>query len=440
MKNFEKADIITYVAINKNKSKFLPRNEQMIINRKLRDKLIRFLKEIQDNKNRPKMMKSFDGMMNEMHGQRVKDLYEYRKNGNHIVGLIDSQVPPELIYGINKFVPVGVCMGAGEVEKYVDIYTKELATPIRSMIGFLATGMCVFLNLSDYIIGTDLSYSLKKSTDLIKEIAKDIDVFCISYRKIDNKTEIDFTKLIRWIETISSGKGINRTRFIKYCKLYTSIRDKYKQIDRLRRDLNPPIDGCNNLWIEQLYPVEDPSKLLKELKKLHKELEQNIKKGIGYNENGEKKRVLLITPRIMPPFTEIYRLIERNGGLIVHEQTDMGITNIEYSLDKLISMTKNRNWPIEKAIRYVVESVNTNNSSSFTYVDKAELQRVIRDYTINAVICFNFQNIPEMDEKIKGIIEFIKTTKIPSMTIKSDYIEMYESENSLSKKIQDFLR
>ena len=349
MDNFEKADIITQVALNKNKSNFLPRGEQMVINRTLKDKLVRYLKEMQANPNRPKAMMDIDERMNQMHGQRVKDLYSYRREGNHVVALPDSQIPPELIYGIEHFVPVGVCMGAGEVEQYVDQITRGLATPIRSMIGFLATGMCVFYNLSDYVLGTNLSFSFERGTEIIKEITNDFNVFCLNYSKEIDKATIDFENLSQWIEKVSNGKGINRSRFIDYCKLYASIRKEYQAIAKLRSHSNPPIDGCNSLWIQQLYPVEEPRKLLQQLIKLHNELDQNIINGIGYNKNGDKKRVLLVTPRIMPPFAEIYRLIERSGGLVVLEQTDMGITNIDYNLDELLTIVQNDSGAFENA-------------------------------------------------------------------------------------------
>lgn len=440
MDNFEKSDIITQVAINKNRSNFLARGEQMVINRILKDKLVRFLGEMQSNGNRPKTMFVFDEMMNQMHGQRVRDLYNYRKEGNHVVALPDSQIPPELVYGIEGYVPVGVCMGAGEVEKHVEEKTQGLTTPVRSMIGFLTTGMCVFLNLSDYVLGTDLTYSLKRGTELIKETSADFDVYCIGFKKEDNKAIIDFKGLSNWIERLSNGRGINKNRFLEYCKIYSSIREEYKAINRLRKHQNPPIDGCNSLWIQQLYPVEEPTKLLKELKILHRELVENTEKGIGYNTNGEKKRVLLVTPRIMPPFAEIYRLIEKNGGLVVHEQTDMGITNIDYKAGKLLSIGKNEKESYEKSIRYIMESINTTDSSSFDNYEKTELKRLIEEYSIEAIICFNFKDSPEMDEKIKKIRKYSIDYRIPVKIIQTDYLEMYERESELSERIKDFLK
>ena len=439
MDNFEKADIITQVALNKNKSNFLPRGEQMVINRTLKDKLVRYLKEMQANPNRPKAMMDIDERMNQMHGQRVKDLYSYRREGNHVVALPDSQIPPELIYGIEHFVPVGVCMGAGEVEQYVDQITRGLATPIRSMIGFLATGMCVFYNLSDYVLGTNLSFSFERGTEIIKEITNDFNVFCLNYSKEIDKATIDFENLSQWIEKVSNGKGINRSRFIDYCKLYASIRKEYQAIAKLRSHSNPPIDGCNSLWIQQLYPVEEPRKLLQQLIKLHNELDQNIINGIGYNKNGDKKRVLLVTPRIMPPFAEIYRLIERSGGLVVLEQTDMGITNIDYNLDELLTIVQNDSGAFENSIRYIMESINTVESSSFVYSDKTDLKRKIEEYAIEAIICFNFRDCPEMDAKINNITEYGSALGIPLKTIQSDYLEMYDKETSLSEEIKDFL-
>lgn len=438
MKNFEKADIISQLAINKNKSKFLPKNEQMVINNQLKDKLLRFLVEMQSCQCRPAAMKIFDGMMNEMHGQRVKDLYGYRKEGNHVVAIIDSQLPPELIYGIDKFVPVGVCMGAGEVEKYADHFTRGLYSPFRSMIGFMTTGMCVFFNLSDFILGSNLSKSLKEATEIISKITSDFNVFCVNYHKSSDETKLEYEEFVGWVGKISEGSGFNRERFIEYAKLYASIRTEYKRITELRTHSNPPLDGCNTLWIQQLYPVEEPYKLLSALESLRKELEENIVNGIGYNIGQTRKRVLLITPRIMPPFTEIYRQIENNGGLVVCEHTDMGITNIDYQLDHLLCMAQGEMWNLEMAIRYVAESINRSDSSSFPSFSEKRLMQSIKNFNIDAVVCFNFMGSTEMDQKIVDITKYLHNEGIPVKTLRSDYLDMYQSEKHREQEFQLF--
>lgn len=439
MKNFEKADIITNVAFNKNKKQFLPRNEQLIINNVLKDKMLRFLTEIQSDPNRPSLMKVFDEMMNQMHGQRVKDLYAYRRSGNHVMALVDSNIPPELVYGLDGFVPVGVCMGAGEVEQYVDEFTKGMSSPVRSMIGFLKTGMCVFFNLSDFVIGTDLCPEIKKATGIIKNLSNDFNVHCINYNENENKIELNYDGLLDWINQSTNQKGINKERFLKFCRIYSELRETYQRIASLRALPNPPIDGRNSLWLQQLYPVQDPEVLLNALKQLEIELLANVSKGIGYNEHGKKKRVMLITPRIMPPFTEIYRLIELNEGLIVYEQTDMGITNINYQYNELNSIAESREWNQEEVIIYLMESVEKNDTSCFSDFNQDKILQAVNDYHVEAVVCFNFNDSEAMELKLTGITNLLKKLEIPVLQIQSDYLQLYEQDSVFARQIREFL-
>lgn len=439
MKNFEKADIITNVAFNKNKKQFLPRNEQLIINNVLKDKLLRFLTEVQSDPNRPSLMKVFDEMMNQMHGQRVKDLYAYRRSGNHVVALLDSNIPPELVYGLDGFVPVGVCMGAGEVEQYGDEFTKGMSSPVRSMIGFLKTGMCVFFNLSDFVVGTDLSPEIQKATEIIKNLSTDFNVHCINYSKYEKTIELNYDGLLYWINQITGGNGINKERFLKYSRIYSDLRETYQRISSLRALPNPPIDGRNSLWLHQLYPVQEPEVLLNALKQLEIELLANVSKGIGFNEHGEKRRVMLITPRIMPPFTEIYRLIELNGGLIIYEQTDMGITNINYQYNELHSIAKFQEWNQEEAIKYLMESIEINDVSCFSVFIQDKILQAINDYHVEAVVCFNFNNSEAMELKLTGIINLLKKLEIPVLLIQSDYLQFYDKEPVLARQMREFL-
>lgn len=439
MENFEKSDIITDVAFNKSKKHFLPRNEQMRINTILKNNLLRFLSEVQSQPQRPETMKMFDAMMNDMHGQRVKDLYNYRNNGMHVVAMLDSNIPHELIYGINGFIPVGICMGAGEVEEYVEDIADGLSTPVKSMIGFLKTGMCVFFNLADFVVGTNLCPDIVKASEIIEKSSSDFNVFNIKYQKHNESVTVDLNDLLIWINKVSGNKGLDRERFSEYCMLYSEIRNQYHKISELRALPNPPIDGRNSMWTQQIFSVQEPVTLLKALKNLYSELLQHVKDGIGYNPEGKRKRVLLICPRIMPPFTEIYRLIELSGGLIVHELTDMGIYNIKYQADSLIELVDDEiSWPVA-AVKYLVEQIDCNQASSFRCFDKDAIAKAISDYSIEAVICFNFDGCNEMDEKISGISNYLVDNKIPKLILRSDYMRIFSNSSDYRQKISDFL-
>lgn len=437
MKNFEKSSIISKAVYNKNTERFLPLDTQNKINETLKEKLFRFVNEIKSEKTRPQSMQLFDAIFNEMHGQRVKDLYNYRKEGNHVVALLCNAVPPELVYALDGFIPVSLCMGAEEVEKYTDQYTGGMCPLTRSMMGFLSTGMCVFFNVSDYVLGSDMCSCIIKSGEITNRLTDDFKVFNIETNLKNNEFSHDTSKLMDWIMHVTNGKGINIERFLKYAKLYSELRENFEIISRLRKVDNPPLNGKNSLWTQQLLLVEDPEKLLFAVKKLKSELEKNISQGFGYNPDGSKKRIMLITPRIMPPFTEIYRLIENSNAIIVHEETCMGITNIDYDYSELLQILNNKN--VENAINYMFGSINKTVCSCFEDVDTKKIINTIEKYKIDAVINYSFKNCPKMIAKTGEIKNQLERNGIPAMNLHSDYLEMYEKETFFTNKINSFI-
>ncbi len=440
MKNFEKSDIITEVAYNKNKARFLPRNEQMIINNQLKQKLLRFVNEIKTGKNRPKAMNLFDSMMNDMHGQRVKDLYTFRNQGNHVVAMLCNSIPPELIYGIDNHIPVSVCMGGGEVEKFGDDYTNGMCPVTRSMVGFLNSGMCVFFNLADRIIASDICPNIKKTAAIINEISEDFDVYCIE-TKFTHKGELNIgiKGLWEWVNKISEGNGLNKSKFIEYAKLYSEIREVYKSIMTLRKGPNPPINGSNFLWAQQLFLVQEPYKLLSALNELKDELIENINNKIGYNGDGTKKRVMLIGPRIMPPFAEIYRLIENNNAIVVCEDIDMGITNVNYKINYLLEKIKEADGVAGNAVQYIMETID---KTAFSCLEDFDIERIVskvKEFKVDAVITYSYINCPSMEHKTQKISDLLNNLGISCLSLKSDYLEIYDNQDYYMDKIQKFL-
>lgn len=406
----------------------------MNLNNVLKNKLVRFVLEMQAEPNRPEEMKLFDAMMNEMHGQRVKDLFNYRKEGNHVVSILCNAIPPELIYALDNHIPVSVCMGGGELESYADEDMKGMCSLTRSMVGFQRTGMCVLFNVSDYVIGSDFCSCIKKASQIIANTTDEMEVFCTESSPTDNR--VNHYGFQEWIDKITEEKGFEKDRLLEYSILYSELRATYKSIMGLRKNQNPPINGRNSLWIQQLFLVEEPKKLLSALKKLTIELNENVRRNIGYNENGEKKRILLISPRIMPPFTEIFRLVENSNAVIVAEQTCMGILNVNYDIDVL---KEKINESMDHSVEYIMNNIDKTVCSCFSDFDIEDICKKIKENNVDAVIAYSLNNCPKMEHKTIKINELLNQRGIPSMVIQTSYLEIYEKEEIYMQEINHFL-
>ena len=79
--------------------------------------------------NRPKGMEYFDFVMSEIHGLRIKELMDARKEGRKVIGTFCVFVPEELVLAVNG-IQVGLCAGAELASEAAEtVYTKKYLCP-----------------------------------------------------------------------------------------------------------------------------------------------------------------------------------------------------------------------------------------------------------------------------------------------------------------------
>jgi len=113
-------------------------------------------------KNRPAGMSYLDFVMSEVHGLRIKELVDAKKQGRKVIGTYCTFVPEELVLAVNGIM-VGLCAGADfaieEAEKYLPRNTCAL---IKSTFGFKLGGVCPYLEASDLVVGRTPATARKK--------------------------------------------------------------------------------------------------------------------------------------------------------------------------------------------------------------------------------------------------------------------------------------
>jgi len=102
--------------------------------------------------NRPAGMKYFDLVMSEVHGLRIKELLDAKKQGQKVVGAFCAFVPEEIVLAFDG-VMVGLCAGAEfattEAEKFLPRNTCAL---IKGFFGFALARVCPYLAASDLVV------------------------------------------------------------------------------------------------------------------------------------------------------------------------------------------------------------------------------------------------------------------------------------------------
>jgi benzoyl-CoA reductase/2-hydroxyglutaryl-CoA dehydratase subunit BcrC/BadD/HgdB len=121
-------------------------------------------------KNRPEGMKYFDFVISEVHGLRIEEIVEARKQGRKVIGTFCVYVPEELILAADG-VDIGLCagadVGADEAEKYIPRNTCAL---IKAFMEFKLAGLCPYVQTTDLIVGETTCDGKKKAYEIFNEI------------------------------------------------------------------------------------------------------------------------------------------------------------------------------------------------------------------------------------------------------------------------------
>ncbi len=125
-------------------------------------------------KDRPAGMDYFNFVMSEVHGLRVKELIDGKKEGQKVVGCFCVFVPEEIVRAAGATL-VGLCAGADfatdEVEK--TLASKYLlAYQIR--VWFKLGKVCPYIEASDMIVGENTCDGKKKSYEIYKDLVPNL--------------------------------------------------------------------------------------------------------------------------------------------------------------------------------------------------------------------------------------------------------------------------
>ncbi|MHB8203593.1 MAG: 2-hydroxyacyl-CoA dehydratase, partial [Desulfomonilaceae bacterium] len=119
---------------------------------------------------RPQGMDYFNFVMSEVHGLRIKELLDGKKEGKKVIGSFCVFVPEEIVRAADATL-VGLCTGADfateEVEKVLPRNTCSL---IKSAFGFKLGKVCPYIESADMIVGENTCDGKKKSYEVFGQL------------------------------------------------------------------------------------------------------------------------------------------------------------------------------------------------------------------------------------------------------------------------------
>jgi benzoyl-CoA reductase/2-hydroxyglutaryl-CoA dehydratase subunit BcrC/BadD/HgdB len=384
-------------------------------------------------KNRPEKTSYLDFVMSEVHGARIQELVEAKKQGRKVIGTYCTFVPEEIVIAANGIM-VGLCAGADfateEVEK---ILPKNLCALIKSTFGFKLGGVCPYLEASDLIVGENTCDGKKKAWEVFGNLVKKMYVMDMPQVKTqDGKALLkkEYLKFISQIQELT-GNSITVESLRKGIEIVNAKRQAVYRLSKARINNPVPVSGLDSLLINQIFFYEDPIRFTQQINELCDELERRVSEGKGSFPAGTPRILVSGCPMAVPNW-KIPAIIETTGGVIVAEEScvgERGTRNLVEStgdtLDSLVDAIVDRYFQIDCAIF-------SPNQDRLTHI-----KEMYRKYNADGVVLYGIQFCSPYAVEAIGIEKELEKSGIPATRIETDYSQ--EDVGQLKTRLQAFI-
>ncbi|WP_129596085.1 double-cubane-cluster-containing anaerobic reductase [Anaerophilus nitritogenes] len=366
--------------------------------------------------NRPEGMNYYNMVVSEIHGLRIAELSEHRKNGKKVLGSFCVFVPDEVTFAADA-IGVGLCGGSDfwipDGEK---VLPRNMCPLIKASVGAKTSETCPYFQSVDMLVGETTCDGKKKAWEILKDYAP-IHVMDLPQmkREKDKIHWIDEIKIFKEKVEKLTGNEITTEKLKDAIKL---INDKRKALQRLyntRKNKNIPISGKDALLITQIAFYDDPDRFIEKTNELCDELELRIQRGEGVFKEGAPRILVAGTPMAVPNW-KLHHLIETSGAAIVCEETCTGTRYFE-------NLVKEEAVSLDDQIKNLADRYLNINCACFTPNEGRidDLIRLYKEYNADGVIYYNLSFCNTYALEYKKIKDVLDQEGIPMMMIETDY-------------------
>jgi benzoyl-CoA reductase/2-hydroxyglutaryl-CoA dehydratase subunit BcrC/BadD/HgdB len=279
----------------------------------------------ESQKNRPAGMAYFDFVMSEVHGLRIQELLDAKKQGRKIIGAYCTFVPEELVLAANGIM-VGLCSGADFATEQVEkVLPRNTCALIKSALGFKLGRVCPYIEASDLIVGENTCDGKKKAYETFKNYMPQLYVMDLPQMKSSDGRALlksEYNKFKQKLEEIT-GTPITVDGLKKAIAIVNKKRAAVQRLAALRSAVPAPISGLDSLLINQVYFYDNPERFTGAVNKICDELEARIKTPRGAQENPAARLLVSGCPMAVPNWKIPY-LTESLKAVIVGEESCIG--------------------------------------------------------------------------------------------------------------------
>jgi benzoyl-CoA reductase/2-hydroxyglutaryl-CoA dehydratase subunit BcrC/BadD/HgdB len=382
---------------------------------------------------RPQGMDYFNFVMSEVHGLRIKELVDGKKDGHKVIGSFCVFVPEEIVRAADATL-VGLCAGAEfateEVEKLLPRNTCAL---IKSAFGFKLGKVCPYIESSDMIVGENTCDGKKKSYEVLDKLVPNLYIMDLPQTKSAEAKALlkaEYEKFKTAVENLT-GVVIDVPRLKKGIEIANNKRKAIHRLSMLRKADPSPISGLDALLINQVFFYDDPVRFTDSVNKICDELEERVYIGKGVQPKSYPRILLSGCPMAIPNW-KLPWVIETSGAVIVGEEScvgERGTRNLTddsgTTIGELMEAIADRHFKVDCAIF-------TPNSDRLDHTKQMQ-----SDYKADGVIHYGLQFCQPYQIESLPVEKALEDAGVPTLRIDTDY--SLEDVEQIKTRVEAFI-
>lgn len=382
--------------------------------------------------NRPKAMEYFDWIISEIHGGRILEILDAKKERRPVIGTFCVYVPEEIILAAGG-ICLGLCGGSqGPIPDAEKVLPRNICPMVKSAYGFKIAKVCPYFQSVDFVYGETTCDAKKKTWELLN---REVPTYVMEIPQMKRQRDKDL-----WLEEVKdfkthieniTGKAISEESLINSIKVMNNKRKALQRLNSLQHHKPSVISGKDVLLIEQIAFYDEPVRFTQRVNVLCDELEERIREGIFVTSESTPRIMVSGTPMALPNW-KIHNLIENSGGIVVNDESCIGTRYYKDLIDENLKS-------MERVLEALTERYMKIDCSCFTPNDE-RVEQVLKEYKeskADGIIHYCLQFCHTYNIEAIKIKEACDKNKIPFMQIESDYSP--EDIGQLQTRIEAFL-
>lgn len=407
---------------------------QLNVDLEKHDQLCKILPELygsvyMEQENRPEGMNYFNFLVSEVHGARIQELEDAKKQGKKVIGTFCVFVPDEVILATNS-IGVGLCAGSQFwIEGGEKVLPKNICPLIKAFTGALVDRTCPYFLSCDMLVGETTCDGKKKAWEIIGK-QKPIHVMDLPQMKREKDFKMWENEIKLFIAKMEefTGNKVTVENLKKAIDLCNRKRQALKRLYDLRKHRPSPISGLDCLLISQIAFYDETERFITKVNELCDELEERVK---TLKDTGKKRILITGTPMALPNW-KLHYIIENLNAEVVAEETCTGTRYFE----NLVSAEGDT---IDELVSNMAKRYLNVNCACFT-PNEGRADDVIRyaeEYDVDGVIDYGLSFCHTYSIESDPLQKKLKQNNIPVMRIETDYSN--EDSGQIKTRIEAFL-